>query len=132
MTDMKTILLIEDNEMMRMFLVLFLGKDYQIYSVKNPEGAIEWLQEADVDLILSDFPSNAQLNFQIKALRASIDSKSIPLIMLTDQDKSEQRIQAFQWGAVDCLSKPFNPMELKMRIQVKLQMNSFSNRNVLN
>jgi hypothetical protein len=31
---MKTILLIEDNEMMRMFLTHYLGKDYEVNSVK--------------------------------------------------------------------------------------------------
>lgn len=52
--------------------------------------------------------------------------------MLIDQDKSELRIQAFQWGPVDCISKPFNPTELKMRIQVKLHTESFSNRRNIN
>jgi len=120
MTDMKTILLIEDNEMMRMFLTHYLGKEYEVNSVKNPQEATDWLKFNSVDLIVSDFPTNPILAVQIRDLRNVSDSKRIPIVMLTDQDKSEQRIQAFHWGVKDCISKPFNPIELKLRVQSHL------------
>lgn len=119
---MKTILLIEDNDMMRMFLIHYLGKDHQVYAVKNPQEAVEWLRGTSVDLIVSDYPANPVLGVQVRALRAAAESKRIPILMLTDQDKSEQRINAFQWGAKDCISKPFNPVELKMRVQINLPL----------
>jgi DNA-binding response OmpR family regulator len=120
---MKTILLIEDHELMRLFLVNFIGKHYQVYVVKTPEEAVEWLRFATVDLILSDYPNSSQLIIQMRALRATADEKIIPIIILTDQDKSEERVQAFRWGAKDCLSKPFNPLELKIRIETNLHYN---------
>jgi DNA-binding response OmpR family regulator len=120
---MKTILLIEDHELMRLFLVNFIGKQYQVYVVKTPEEAVEWLRFATVDLILSDYPNSSQLIIQMRALRATADEKMIPIIILTDQDKSDERIQAFRWGAKDCLSKPFNPLELKMRIETNFHYN---------
>ncbi len=117
---MKTILLIEDNEMMRMFLTHYLGKDYEVNSVKNPQEATDWLKSNAVDLIVSDFPTNPILAVQIRSLRNISGAKRIPIVMLTDQDKSEQRIQAFHWGVNDCISKPFNPIELKLRVQTHL------------
>lgn len=117
---MKTILLIEDNEMMRMFLTHYLGKDYDVNSVKNSQEASDWLKFNSVDLIVSDFPTNPILASQIRNLGNFSDSKRIPIVMITDQDKSEQRIQAFHWGVKDCISKPFNPIELKLRVQTHL------------
>ncbi len=117
---MKTILLIEDNEMMRMFLTHYLGKDYDVNSVKNSQEASDWLKFNSADLIVSDFPTNPILASQIRNLGNFSDSKQIPIVMITDQDKSEQRIQAFHWGVKDCISKPFNPIELKLRVQTHL------------
>jgi DNA-binding response OmpR family regulator len=105
-----------------MFLIHYLGKDHQVYAVKTPQEAAEWLRGESVDLIVSDYPANPILGVQVRALRAAADSRRIPILMLTDQDKSEQRINAFQWGAKDCISKPFNPVELKMRVQMNLPL----------
>jgi DNA-binding response OmpR family regulator len=120
---MKSILLIEDHDLMRLFLINFLGKVYQVYAVKTPEEAVEWLRFGTVDLILSDYPNSPQLIIQTRALRATADEKIIPIIILTDQDKSEERVQALRWGAKDCLSKPFNPLELKIRIETNFHYN---------
>lgn len=109
---------------MRMFLVNFIGKDHQVYSVKSPQEAVDWLRIANVDLILSDYPSSSHLKNQMIALQASAYEKEIPMMILTDEDKSEQRIQAFYWGAKDSLSKPFNPVELKIRIKNQLLINT--------
>ena len=37
-------------------------------------------------------------------------------MVLTDQDKSDQRIETLKLGAKDSVSKPFNPVELQLRI----------------
>ncbi len=50
--------------------------------------------------------------------------RNIPLFMLTDQDKSSERIDAFSLGAKDTLSKPFNPKELVLRIDSILNISS--------
>lgn len=125
---MKTILLIEDNDMMRMFLIHYLGQDHQVYAVKTPLEAVDWINTEPVDMIVSDYPANPFLASQAKTLRNTADSKRIPILMLTDQDKSEQRINAFHLGAKDCISKPFNPIELKMRVQLHFPIMQVSQR----
>ncbi|MFT6971016.1 MAG: DNA-binding response OmpR family regulator, partial [Roseivirga sp.] len=39
-----------------------------------------------------------------------------PMIILTDNHKSEQRINTLELGVADCLSKPFNLIELNLRV----------------
>ncbi|MEP0713389.1 response regulator [Algoriphagus sp.] len=116
---MKTILVIENHELMRLFLVNYLSAEYEVHSVASIKEAITWFKIQQADLVLADFPTKEEI-MEMNILRAEIQSSKTNLVVLTDQDKSEQRIQALQWGAKDCLSKPFNPVELKLRIQTQL------------
>jgi DNA-binding response OmpR family regulator len=43
--------------------------------------------------------------------------KSIPIIMLSSEESTTERIRLLEEGAVDYILKPFNPMELKVRIK---------------
>jgi len=116
---MKTILLIEDHDLMRLFLVNYLSSEYEVFSVATIKEANAWIKYQHADLILADFPRNED-TLEMNRLQAQIQGTQTNLVVLTDQDKSEQRIKALQWGAKDCLSKPFNPVELKLRIKTQL------------
>lgn len=120
---MKKILIIEDNSMMRMFLSNYLGKNYLVKAVESPSEAIKLLSESDshFDMVITDYiQQNSEEVQAIQALNLQLKWKSIPLFMLTDEDKSEQRIAAFSLGANETLSKPFNPKELNLRISLIL------------
>jgi DNA-binding response OmpR family regulator len=43
--------------------------------------------------------------------------KNIPVIILSSEDSTSDRIKLLEEGAVDYIVKPFNPVELKMRIK---------------
>ena len=43
--------------------------------------------------------------------------KHIPVIMLSSEDSTSERIKLLEVGAADYIVKPFNPMELKIRIK---------------
>jgi DNA-binding response OmpR family regulator len=122
---MNTILLIENHEMMRLFLLNLLGADYDVHAVATIQEATSWLKGGHADLILGGY-TDAQLASEVNRLREYAAAKSTPWIVLTEQDKSEQRIKALSWGAKDCVSKPFNPVELKLRIQSHLSYFTFS------
>jgi DNA-binding response OmpR family regulator len=119
---MKTILLIEDHELMRLFLVNYLNSEYEVISVATTKEANAWIKYQHADLILADFPKNED-SLEMDLLQDQIQGSLTNLVIITDQDKSEQRIKALQWGAKDCLSKPFNPVELKLRIKSQLPGN---------
>jgi DNA-binding response OmpR family regulator len=122
---MKTILLIEKHDMMRLFLLNLLSSEYEVHAVTSIKDATAWLKTRHADLILGGY-ADSQLAVEVVKLREHTFMKNTPWIVLTDQDKSEQRIKALSWGAKDCVSKPFNPVELKLRIQSHLSSFSFS------
>ena len=43
--------------------------------------------------------------------------RHIPVIMLSSEDSTNERIRLLEIGAVDYIVKPFNPMELKIRVK---------------
>lgn len=126
---MKKILIIEDNYMMRVFLLNYLSKTYDVKAVENPSEALELsAQGAHFDMIVSDYQiSNSEEEAALHALNMQLSWKGTSLFVLTDEDKSDQRINALSTGAKDTLSKPFNPQELNLRINTMLdQANQFT------
>lgn len=127
---MKKLLIIEDHPMMRMFLQNYLGRTYNVTAVASPEEAIEHCtQNTFPHLIMCDYKDKKSKEYAIlQSLCMQIKWRNIPLVVLTDEDKSAERIDALSLGAQDTLSKPFNPKELVMRIDLmlgqSLEMNS--------
>ena len=118
---MKRLLIIEDNKMMRTFLENYFKKDFRIDLHESPSKALRTFKNdlsEKFDLIISDFKPKGHPEFN--ALRSFLNtskSSGIPCIMLTDEDKSSQRLASFTLSARDSISKPFNPGELNLRVK---------------
>lgn len=116
---MKKILLVDDKATIGRVLKIYLGTEYDLEYFEEPLKAIEWLQEGnDPDLIISDIrmPHMTGSEF-LYYLKANALWKDIPVVMLSSEDSTIERIQLLEAGAVDYILKPFNPLELKARIK---------------
>lgn len=119
---METILIVESNTMMRLFLANYLENDHSVKAVKSPAEALEWLEVNEAALILADYQIKNSNEYQeLGQLKKQADLNSTPMIILTDNDKSEQRIHALELGVSDSISKPFSPIELSLRVNVALK-----------
>lgn len=117
---MEKILIIEDNTMMRLFLTNYLSNQFEVVTAENPQEGLSVLNEAasEFSLVISDYYASGSPEYKtLEHLHMVLRWQNVPLVILTDQDKSDQRIAAFEAGANDCLSKPFNPNELTLRIK---------------
>jgi len=116
---MEKVMIIENNAMMRLFLTNYLSGDYEVETAENPMEAMSKMNGmvGDFSLVISDYqaPKSAAQQ-ELENLEMALRWQNVPLVILTDEDKSDQRIAAFESGATDCLSKPFNPKELSMRL----------------
>ena len=115
----KKILLIDDKASIAKVVSIYLGKDYDFTYHENPIKAIEWLNEGNVpDLIISDIrmPEMMGDEFLLYMKRNEL-FKSIPIIMLSSEESTTERIRLLEEGAADYILKPFNPLELKVRIK---------------
>lgn len=116
---MEKVLIIEDNAMMRLFLSNYLGSSYEVTAVENPQQAQGFIGRAEeFSLVLSDYYAPAsEEHTALKSVQTAMAWQGVPMVILTDEHKSEQRIAAFEFGAQDCVSKPFNPIELSLRLK---------------
>lgn len=115
---MESILIVESSYMMRLFLINYLGQNFDVMAVESPTEALEYLQKRwKPDAVISNFytPKNVERKGFLKLI-SELEGQNIPLVVLTDEDKSEQRIETLKFGAKDSISKPFNPVELQLRI----------------
>lgn len=115
---MKKILLIDDKASIGKVLSMYLDKEYDFTYVEDPLKAIEWLQSNEPDLIISDIrmPKMDGVEF-LHYIKGNELFKHIPVIMLSSEESTSQRIQLLEDGASDYILKPFNPMELKVRLK---------------
>lgn len=117
------ILVIEDNIMMRKFLSHFLRKKYNVVVKESAEDALIWLNERNYpDLIISDYELEGISGFDLlERLQISGLYQKIPFLILSGRGKSENRIKCLEAGATDFVVKPFNPVELELKVSRILQ-----------
>ncbi|MDR0972359.1 MAG: response regulator [Prevotellaceae bacterium] len=115
----KNIMLIDDKVSIAKVVAVYLSKDYNFTYFENPVKAISYLEKGELpDLIISDIrmPEMMGSDF-LYYLKKNELFKSIPVIMLSSEDSTTERIELLEAGAADYILKPFNPMELKVRIK---------------
>ena len=97
---------------------------YEPLCALNVQEAIDIMNESIPHLILSDIsmPEMDGLEF-CRLVKSNPRTKDIPFVFITVLDSSEEKEQAFLAGAVDFIPKPFERVEVIMR--VKNQLNSY-------
>ena len=115
----KQILIVDDKEQIAKILYAYLQADYDCHYVQNPLHAIKRLLAGHMpDLIISDIrmPEMRGDEF-LMLLKQDELFRQIPVIMLSSEDSTSERIRLLESGADDYIVKPFNPMELKLRVK---------------
>jgi two-component system alkaline phosphatase synthesis response regulator PhoP len=118
---MKKILIIEDEESIRMAL----EDDFRLehYTVEVASDGIEGLAKAsnpDTDLIILDIMLPGINGYDIcKKLRSQ--GIKTPIIMLTAKGQEIDRVLGLELGADDYVTKPFSPLELQARVKAVLR-----------
>lgn len=120
---MKKILAIDDEKSIRFIIENTFKNEFDITTISNGKEALYWLQNGNLpDLIICDIEMPVMGGFEfIKKVRSSGFFNDIPLIMLSGNEESKDRIRCFELGADDYVVKPFNPKELIARLKRRLQ-----------
>lgn len=116
------VLVVEDNDDLRDFLVQTLRAKYEVISAINGKVAFEMACEHIPDVIISDLvmPEVDGLAL-LQRLKNEITTSHIPLVLLTAKSSLESRIKGLKYGAEAYLPKPFNTEELKAWIDTLLE-----------
>lgn len=113
-----SLLIVEDNDDMRIYLQELLEPHFDIYTSSNGVEAFEKLKVVQPNLIISDWmmPEMDGIEF-LERMRAIPNYAHIPVLMLTARASNEDKLQGLQLGVDDYLIKPFIHEELKARVQ---------------
>ena len=115
----KKILVLDDKETIAKVLSIYLMSEYDCIWLPDGIQGMNWLQEGNMpDLIISDIrmPEMRGDEF-LEWIKSNELFKHIPVIMLSSEDSTSERIRLLEEGAEDYIVKPFNPMELKIRVK---------------
>ncbi len=110
------ILVVDDDEGIRTLVKKYLNENnYLVTTANSAENAFEKIQIIKFDLIILDImmPGKSGLEF-IKENQKKLDT---PVILLTAKGEAYERVEGLEVGADDYLPKPFEPKELRLRIQ---------------
>ena len=116
---MKQILLVDDKPSIAKVLSVYLHEEFDFVYQEDPLKAIEWLQAGNYpDLVITDIrmPHMTGDDF-LRYLKTNELLKSIPVIILSSEESTSERIRLLEEGAADYILKPFNPRELQVRIK---------------
>ena len=110
------ILLVEDNEDMKIFIVEHLSGHFRIIKATNGEQGLKKAKSHMPDLVITDLMMPKMDGIELcTKLKTDINTSHIPVIMLTAKAGVENKIQGLETGADDYLTKPFDARELLVR-----------------
>ena len=110
------ILIVDDEELIRNLI-----KDYCVQECYNCDlaesgvEAINYCEKYDYDLIIMDIMMPIMDGFEASKIIKS--KKNIPILMLSARGEEEDKINGFETGIDDYVTKPFSPKELICRIK---------------
>ncbi len=133
LTDAK-VLVVDDTETNIDIIVDTLGDLYDLSVAMNGKSALELIEKDPPDIILLDIMMPEMNGYQVLE-EIKNRGYSIPVIFITAMDELEAKTRGFEIGAVDYITKPFQPLEVTARVKthlsLKLAKDSLENQNEL-
>jgi len=116
---MKTILIAEDHDHLRLLLSTTLGgPDYRIIEARDGDEAYALALTESPDLLILDWMMPGKTGIQvIEALRREPGVRDVPVILLTARAENADRNRAATLGVRSYLVKPFSPVELMETVE---------------
>lgn len=103
----KRILLVEDNDDLRMLIADFLSTEYEVVQSVDGIAASEWLDDNDADLIVSDImmPRKDGVTL-LREVKENIATSHIPFVLLTSKTDAASKLEGAGAGADLYFEKP--------------------------
>ena len=128
-----SILIVEDNNELRLFVKQILGTQYQVIEATNGKEGLEMARLHWPDLIISDVMMPEMDGFNmIKSLKNDPDIYLIPIILLTAKSTIDDKIKGAELGVDDYIIKPFSTTYLRTKVDALLKQRELLHTQILN
>ncbi|MFN8344056.1 MAG: ATP-binding protein [Spirosomataceae bacterium] len=116
------LLIIDDNADIRTYVRNIFEKEYQILEAADGREGLELAIQTLPNIVICDLMMPRMDGFEFcRHLKSDERSSHIPVVMLTAKATLEDRIEGFELGADEYLTKPFHKAELQSRVRNLLQ-----------
>jgi putative two-component system response regulator len=124
-TNSKILIVDDIPKNIQMAMNILKNEGYKMFYAKSGEMALSLVEEHDFDLILLDIMMPDVNGFDVcTKLKSNNRTKNIPVIFLSGKDSSQDIEQAYEYGGIDYVIKPFITIELitKVNSYVRLKI----------
>lgn len=124
-----TVLVIEDNDDMRQYIVESIGQQFNTLVASDGQAGLELAIQEVPDLIISDIMMPKLDGYQTtKALREAQITNHIPVVLLTARGDRDSRLKGWEEKADEYITKPFDVEELIIRISNLIEIRNILKR----
>jgi DNA-binding response OmpR family regulator len=123
MTERKKILIAENEELNLDFLELMMSKlGFEVEKAADGQLVLKIIKHDKIDLVLINTILPEVSGWEIlKNIKNDAKLSGIPVILLSDMDNVKEKVEAYELGAEDFITKPFNFSVLLSRIRSALR-----------
>ncbi len=118
------ILVVDDTTAnLQLLTNLLAAQGYAVYPASDGELALEFVLSTLPDLILLDIRMPGMDGYEVcRRLKADGRTRSIPIIFISILEDEGDKVKGFREGAVDYITKPFQPEEVLARVRNHLHL----------
>ncbi|TVQ99239.1 MAG: response regulator [Desulfovibrionales bacterium] len=122
--DTPLILIIDDDPTNRLILDRILRTSgFAVIQAENGTAGRKKARLATPDLIILDIMMPGESGFEtLQQLKVDTMTSAIPVIFLSALDDLGSKVRGFELGAVDFVTKPFEPLEVLARVRINLKV----------
>jgi DNA-binding response OmpR family regulator len=118
MSKARLLIVEDDKDISTMLRIYFTGQGYEVDTALRGSIALEKTRQNMPHLIILDIMLPDIDGFEVcRILRTNTRTSHVPIIFLTQKDERSDKLQGFELGADDYITKPFDIEELKLRTQ---------------
>jgi len=125
----KILLVDDDPDILKLLQTFLESGGYSTITARDGREALKYLDEERPDLVLLDVIMPGMDGWAV--LKQIRERSSLPVMMLTAKDATTDTIQGFSLGADDYITKPFDLMEVGLRIEAVLRRSQAAPRETI-
>src|SRR5512137_2881382 len=124
------ILVVDDTTAnLQLLTNLLTEHGYTVHPASDGELALEFVRSTLPDLILLDIRMPGMDGYEVcRRLKEDERTRDIPVIFISILEDERDKVKGFRQGAVDYITKPFQPEEVLARIQTHLRLRELTER----
>src|SRR5690349_7973374 len=121
MAKQQLLLVDADSRSARVLEVSLRNEGFTVTTAESAESALDKLEHASPDLILSETRLPAMDGFElVREIKSRPALKDVPIVFLTEQDALDDKLRGLELGVDDYLAKPIYVRELVTRVHLLL------------